>query len=527
MASRRLFLLSGLALAGASALAGCGPRKVAQSDDRTLIYAQDVEPAGLNVGLNSAASLTFTASKIFDGLLSYDLEGKPVPSLASGWDISPDGLTYRFTLRPDVKWHDGTAFTAEDVAFSLQKVWREYHGRGRTTYANVIAVDSPDPHTSVWRLSKPAPYLISCLAGSESPLLPKHVYEGADILTHPANNAPIGTGPFRFDSWERGNQIVLERFADYYEAGKPGLDKLIIRFLPDATSAAIALETGSVDLISNVPASEIERLSRNPNLNLLVAQRSYSPTFYHLEYNLTRPALKDVRVRRAIAHAIDRAFIARHIQANAEVADSPVPAELTAFHADGLPSYDFNVEKAKALLDEAGVLPGPDGIRLRLSLDFSGTQSNIRTGAAIRATLAQVGIALTPRAQDQGEYINRIYTRRDFDLSMTGSGAGLDPAIGIQRYYWSKNIKPGVPYSNGPHYINPEVDQLLEAAQVEIDTDKRRALYNRFQHIAMSDLPYLPLYWTKTQIGARSRVKGLLTNLSGLNSNFADVTLSS
>ncbi len=523
--SRREFHGFLLAFGGMSALSACAPKKTAVSTDKTLNFAQEQEPSTLNTGVTSAGPVTFTATKIFDGLLTYDFDGKPLPQLATQWQVSEDGLTYRFSLRPGVRWHDGQPFTADDVAFSLLKVWREYHGRGRTTFANVVKVESPDPLTSVWTLSQPAPYLISCLAASESTVLPRHLYESGDILTNPHNVAPIGTGPFRFSAWDRGNRIVLTRNPDYWDKGHPRLDRLVVRFLPDASASAIALETGSVDLVGAVPFSEIARLKARPSLVVTTQAQSYSPTWTQLEFNLERPALQDVRVRQAIAHAIDRDFIARNVIGNAEVADSPVPAELTDFHASGLPAYPFDIARANALLDAAGVKRGADGVRLKLFIDFAGSQAMIRTAASMRSTLAQAGIQLQARAQDQGEYINRVYTRGDFDLCMTGSGAGRDPAIGIQRYYWSKNIKKGVAFSNGPHYRNPEVDRLLEAAQVELDPARRRQLYADFQRIAMTDLPYLPLFYTHAWIGANKRVTGLLSDLNGLNGNFAGVAV--
>ena len=177
------------------------------------------------------------------------------------------------------------------------------------------------------------------------------------------------------------------------------------------------------------------------------------------------------------------------------------------------------------MLDAAGLKSDASGVRLRATLDFATSGVNIRVASSLRSTLGRVGIVVQARPQDQGEYINRIYTRHDFDLSMTGSGAGRDPAIGVQRYYWSKNIKPGVAFSNGAHYRNPEVDQLLEAAQVELNVERRRALYARFQQIVMQDLPYIPLVWSRGYVGASTRVGNLDQELGGVNTDFSHLTL--
>lgn len=515
-----------LALGGSAMTSGCGPHQsVAKGPSRTLVFGQFMEPTQLNTAITTAAPASFVASKIFDGLLTFDLEGKPRPQLAQSWNVSADGLTYTFHLRPGVTWHDGTPFTADDVAYSLTDVWKVFHGRGRTTFANVVEVQTPSPLTVVWKLSKPAPYLLSCLSASESTVLPKHLYEGTDVLTNPHNVSPVGAGPFRFVRWQRGAEIVLERNPAYWAPAEPKLDGIVVRFMPDSTASAVAIESGSVDLTSQMPLSETARLKANPSLLVQPEIPSLSPGWTQFEFNLDRPFLQDVRVRQAFAHAIDRDFIAKSIIGSAEAADSPVPLELADFHAPDLPRYPFDLDRANALLDQAGLARGKDGVRLRLHLDFASSIVNTRISSYIRSTLSKAGVDLTPRPQDQGEYINRVYSRREFDTCMTGSGAGRDPAVGVQRYYWSKNFKRGVAFSNGAHYANPQVDRLLEAAQVEIDPAKRRDLYNRFQQIAMTELPYLPLAWTHILVASNRRVKNLLADLGGLNGNFAKVDL--
>jgi peptide/nickel transport system substrate-binding protein len=504
------------------ALAGChrpaGNRNV-------LVFGQSIEPTGLNSAISTAGPITFTASKIFDPLVAYDDNRRPRPKLAASWEVNPDGLTYAFHLRPGVKWHDGRPLTAQDVAFSLTEAWQKFHARGRTTFANVERVESPDPLTSVWHLSRPAPYLLSCLAVTEATVIPEHIYGTGDLPSHPRNLAPVGSGPFRFKAWERGNRIELERNPDYWEKGSPKIAGIVVRFLPDAAAAVVALETGTIDLLGEVPFAQRERLRKNPKVRMIALEHSLSPLWAQLEFNLDKAPFGDERVRQAFAWAIDREFIARNIYGDAEVADSPIPEELAEFHATDLPRYAPDLARAKALLDAAGLHPDARGVRLRATLDFANASGSNRAAAAIRSNLALLGVEIVARPQDQGEYINRIYTRHDFDLCMTGSGAGLDPAIGVQRYYWSKNIRTGVAFSNGPHYRNPEVDRLLETAQVELDAGKRRALYARFQQIVMRELPYLPLVWYRSIVGASSRVGWQVPELGGLNSDFAEIVL--
>ncbi len=522
--SRRGFNLSALGALGLTAggLEACARRQGFAG--KTLIFAQAMEPTFINMAITSAAPANFVSSKVYEGLLEYDSNGNPLPQLATSWEVSQDGLTYRFGLRPNVRWHDGQPFTSKDVAFSVLQAWKKHHSRGRTVFGNVQHVDFSDPLTAVWRLSKPAPYILKTLPVSEYPVLPAHLFEGGDILSSPYNMRPVGTGPFRFVRWERDAQIIVERNPDYWDRPKPYLDRIVVRFLPDPTSTVTALEAATVDL-ALVPFAEVGRLKTNDKINLLKAASTFL-SYFNIEFNLDRPYFKDVRVRHAIAHAIDREFLAKHIVGDAVVATGIVPPGIKDFFEADLPAYPFDLDKAKALLDDAGLLPGPDGVRLRIFLDSANGIANTRIGSAIRSTLAKAGIALQPRVADQGEYISRVYTRRDFDLSMTGGGTGRDPAIGIQRLYWSKNITKGVAFSNGAGYSNPRVDHLLEAAQVELDPAKRKAYYREFQMIVMQDLPLIPLYWTTGgYLGASKKVKGLALGLGGTNVGFAGVSI--
>jgi peptide/nickel transport system substrate-binding protein len=521
---RRAFLAAGVATL---AVGAAGLRAAERPNDGgTLIIGETAEPTALNSALTTAGPTGVVATKIFDALLSYDLEFKPQPQLAVDWKSSPDGQTITMLLRPGVTWHDGTPFTSADVAFSVLEVWKKYNGRGRTTFANVVAVDTPNALTAVWRLSKPAPYLLKALAASESTVLPRHLYSGTDILDNPRNNMPVGTGPFRFSRWERGVGITLDRNPHYWDAPRPYLDQLIIRYLPDGTSLGLALEAGSVHVANAVTLRDLSHLERNPALKIEVLPKSYSPTQTQLDLNLDRPVFREVRVRQAFAHAIDRSFILQNVwHGYGAVADSPIPLGLGDFHAGDLPSYPFDLQKAEQLLDAVGLKRGADGTRLRIFNDPNPQSPVMQTALHIRSTFARIGVSVEVRSQDFGEYVNRVYTRRDFDTALFIGGFGPDPAIAVQRYYWSKNFQPGVAFSNDAHYANQRVDQLLESAQVEIEAQRRSVLYHEFQRIAMTELPYIPINTQETAIVVSRRVRDALTPLLGIYGNFAGASL--
>ena len=211
----------------------------------TLTVVLQSEPTALVSAFTVLTWSLSVSAKVVEGLLDYDNDLNPLPQLAMKWDVAADGLSYHFSLRPGVKWHDGQDFTSADVAFSILLLKR-LHPRGRSTFANVTAVETPDPLTAVFRLSKPAPYMIKALVAAETPILPKHIYEQGDPVANPANNAPIGTGPFRFKEWSRGNYALYERNAAYWGRTKalPRPAYRQVRARPGSTFGAIRNRAG-------------------------------------------------------------------------------------------------------------------------------------------------------------------------------------------------------------------------------------------------------------------------------------------
>ena len=530
---RRFVALTGSLIAAApfsftvphARAAGAPPRR-----GGVLTLLVEPEPPTLLSIANTAGSTLKTSAKTNEGLLAYSFDLQPKPQLATAWQVSPDGLQYRFTLRRGVKWHDGRPFTSADVAFSIGLL-KGAHPRGRGTFANVAELRTPDDWTVVVVLSKPSPYLLRAFDAAESPIVPKHLYKDAtaqNVASHPNNQAPVGTGPFRFKEWVRGSHVVYERNPDYWDAGKPYIDTLIVKFIPDSTARAVAFESGAVDLggESPVPLSELARLRANPTLELETRGYEYSITQTRIEFNLDHPVLGKPPVRQAIAHALDRKVIRNTIWYGYAV-DSPTPiAPGSPFH-DSRPSpYPFDPRRAEALLDAAGYPRGTNGKRFALTHDFLPYGDGFRRVADyVKSALARVGIDVTIRAQDFPTYIRRVYTDRAFDFTNNSMGNFFDPTAGVQRLYWSKNFKRGVPFSNGAHYANPEVDRLLEAAAVEPDAAKRVELFQRFQRIVEDELPDINLVALRQVTIANRRVRDHTTTATGLNGTLADVWL--
>jgi len=490
----------------------------------TLNFLVETDPPTLVAIAHTAGSTQRISPKVTEGLLTYDFDLAPQPVLATSWSVSTDGLEYGFKLRRGVKWHDGRDFTSADVAYSI-KLLKEAHPRGRGTFANVVEVRTPDPLTAVIVLSKPAPYLLSALDASESPIVPKHVYEGTDPLTNKNAQAPIGTGPFVFKQWVKGSHVILERNPSYWDPGKPYLDRVVARFIPDEAARAAAFETGELDIGGGPPVarSDIARLSALPHLGTDTKGYEYNGTFTQLFFNYETAVLRDKRVRLAIAHAIDLPLLLETVwYGYGKVATTAISPYLARFHDASIKPYGFSIAEANRLLDEAGYPRKADARRFTLRL-FNNPYFGKGAGDFIKQALARVGINAELQTFDFSTYIVRTYTNRDFDLTVEALSNTFDPTLGVQRAYWSKNFKVGLPFSNASHYDNPEADRLLEAAAVEPDADKRVKLWHEFQRVLHDDVAAVDLIAPQGVTIFNKRVKNHTLGAAGINASFADV----
>ena len=298
--SRRAFLRDSsvaTVLAGVPAWALLDARSaIAQTraGDSTLNVVIHPEPPVLVSFANTAGTSVTVSSKVLEGLLEYSHDLTPRPQLATAWTVSPDGLEYIFKLREGVKWHDGKPFVAADAAFSILLAKR-YHPRGTATFAHLVAAEAVNASTLRLKLSKPAPYLLLALAAGETPILPSHRYDADSAVQNPLNAAPIGTGPFRFKQWERGSHIIYERNADYWQSGKPQIQTLIFRAIPDIAARLNGFQNGSLDLGegSPIPLSEVPNLGKYPHLAASTVGYEDNATIAMLEFNLEREVLRD------------------------------------------------------------------------------------------------------------------------------------------------------------------------------------------------------------------------------------------
>lgn len=493
-------------------LLGFSHAGVAQSPVRggVAVIVVQADPSHLNPAISTGSHVHAVADSIYNALIEFDRDLRPQPDLAQRWTVGERGTVYTFELAPNVKWHDGTPFTSADVKFTFDEVLLKHHARTKAGIGSVIAsIDTPGPHTVVFRLRKPYGALLQLLNVTEAPILPKHLYQGTDPLTNPVNLKPVGTGPFKFESYRTDQQVVLVRNPDYFKPGLPYLDRLVFRVIPDSNAQTLALLAGEADYLGLVNPADVERLRSRNDLSL--AQTAFGTgggnCITTMSFNLERKPLADLRVRQAIAYAIDREQILRDVQFGiGKVPGAPISSGLTWAHLPGtLGRYTPSLQRAAELLDAAGLKPGADGVRMNLDLLHFPTFN--RVGEVIRQNLARIGIRVVQKPLDRAAFVEAVFTQRAFDANIISYCNGADPDSGVRRMYVSSNIG-SVPFSNAAAYRNPDVDRLFGLAAETDNYDERSRHYAEIQKIVAADLPYWWLVETVVTTAWRSRFQG-------------------
>jgi peptide/nickel transport system substrate-binding protein len=491
---RRQFLTRTTSLAAATGLAALPQYAAAQATPRrggTMTVVLHPEPPQLMIGLNQAAPTQVAGGKIYQGLLTFDHQLRPLPSLAKSWTRSEDGLVYTFKLHENVKWHDGKPFTSADVEFSTQKFLMETHARARANFGRVAKVETPDAHTIIYTLKEPFGPFLHAFEMSSAPMIPKHIYDGTDYRQNPANAKPIGTGPFMFKEWVRGSHIELVRNPDYYKSGLPYLDGIIFRMIPDAAGRALALETGQAhqSQFDAIEPIDVQRLAALPHLSMTTQGYEFLSPIMWLDINVRSAPLNDKRVRQALFHAIDRDLVQKNLFFGmGKVATGPI-ASTTRFYDPNVAKYPFSMDRANALLDEAGLRRGADGTRAKLrALVLPYGEVWQRLAEYTRQNYRRIGIDLTLETTDVAGWLKRT-TEWDYDLSWNYLSQFADPALGVSRAYISTNIRKGIPSTNIMGYVNPKVDELFDLAARAVNDSDRQKHYSEVQKILVDEVP--------------------------------------
>ena len=527
--SRRA-LLSGVGLAAVGV--ALRPRGAWAQDPvtgGTLTVAADTEPRNLNPALVASNGVFYVASKVIEPLAEMAYDGKLTPVLATAWQGSDDGRSVTFTLRDGVTWHDGKPFTSADVAFSATELWAKRQNLGRVMFKDLEGVDTPDARTAVFRFRQPTPLqLVENALPALTAVVPKHLYDGTDIDKNPHNEQLVGTGPFLYREHKPGEYYLLERNPAYWGQGLPRLDRIVYRVLPDRGAISAAHEAGEIQLsaFSAVPLEDLDRLAALPDVR--VERGGYEGITYQLtvEINHRRKEFQDVRVRRAIAHAIDQRYIVDTIfRGFAAAATGPVPKTGVPFYTPDVPAYAFDPKQAEALLDEAG-FPRKDGgarfsVRLLPAPWFEQTR---QMGDYLRQALGAVGIDATLVTNDAAGHTKAVYTDHAFDLAIGSPVYRNDPAISTTILYRG-GLPDGVPFSNQYGYDDPAMNDIIDRAAVALDRGKRIDLYKQFQARAADQLPLIVAAEFTFITVASKRVHEVATNPRWATSSWATTWL--
>ena len=433
-----------------------------------LVVAVSTEPPSLDPTTNAAAVVDLLLHhNLYENLVQVDSKGELHGQLAQSWDVSPDGLAYTFHLRAGVRFHDGTPCDAEAVRESFLRLLDPATAVPHPEYfANIAQVEAPDTLTVRFVLKEPDPAFLPTLALGDAVVTP---VEG-DLST-----CPVGTGPFKFSEWHPGDRLVLERNPDYYLPGIPKLDRVEFRFIPDPSAQLAALKAGDVDLVAELTPEIAAGLVHTPGYRVISGPQNLVQL---LAINNARAPFSDLRVRQALAYAVDREEIIRLVSFGfGTPIGSHIPTA-TPFYADMTWVYPHDPDRARELLRQAGY---PNGFSTTLTLPEN-YPLHVRTGEVIAAQLSRVGIEASIELVDWGTWLERVYAQGDYDLTVIGHPWKLDPAPMLVGYGPSR---PNYYFRRG--WDDPELDHLLTLGASLMEEGARKAIYTVCQYLIARD----------------------------------------
>ncbi len=483
---------------------------------KTLTIVRPSDPVALDPHLETTAPGSWVFSQVLEPLITLNQDMEVEGRLATSWEFI-DATRLRFELRQGVTFHDGTPFNAEAVKFTWDRAFEsDPPGRWKSLAGPVAGVEIVDEYTVDVVAQQPyGPLLLTMTMPYTGIVSPTAVQElGEDFV-----RAPVGTGPFTFVEWRSNDRIVLEANEDYWR-GRPALDRVVFRTVPEEGARMLSLRTGEADMVLLPTPSDLPALEADPDF---IVEGAPGVGVFYLAFNLNRPAVSDVRVRHAVAHAIDRELIVEAILEGGGVLATSVIGEPVFGYKDMrlLERYPYDVERARELLMEAGYTPGNDGLMrdadgnvLTLEmLPSSGRSLKDREIAeTLQEFLRQAGILAE---LDIFEWATTFTLMRgetlEYDLnSFTWFTTTADADYTMYSNYVSTEVPPAS--WNRWRYANPDVDEWLEAARASLDADERVELYGKVQDQLAVDLPALPLYGSYEVAALSADVSGYVAH---------------
>jgi peptide/nickel transport system substrate-binding protein len=474
-------------------------------DPNTLVMIIESSPTNLDPRVGLDAQSERIGELLFDALLTRDDHLNVQPGLAERWE-TPDRLTYVFHLHRGVTFHDGHLLTSHDVKWTFDSLLG-----GKTlstkaaTYRFVDWIDAPDDFTVIFHLKEPNATLLWNLSEGAIGIVP---YGLLDEITA----KPIGSGPFKFVSAEPDKEVILER-NDNYWGSKARLARIRFIVVPDTTTRALELRKGSADVAINALTSDmVLAIAKEQKLAI---ERAPGTILSYMAFNLRDPLLKDVRVRQAIAYAVDRQPLIEYIwRGFAQPAASVLPPQSWAYDPN-LSVFKHDPEKARQILDDAGYRP-VNGIRFHMTMKTSTEESTRLLAAVLQQQLRDVGIALDIRTYEFATFLADVTSGAFQFYSLRWIGGNEDPDI-FDTVFHSRNIPPKG--RNRSFYSNLRVDALIDQARHESDQKVRKRLYAELQEVLAEDMPYVNLWYFDNVLVHSKRLHGITLNPSG-NYNF-------
>jgi peptide/nickel transport system substrate-binding protein len=466
-----------------------------QADPHTLVMIIESSPTNLDPRVGIDAQSERIDNLLFDDLLDRDEHLNVKPGLAERWEI-PNPLTYVFHLHPGVKFHDGAALTSRDVKWTFDSLLA---GKIRSTksaaYRFVDRLETPDDYTVVFHLKEPFATLLWNLSDGAMGIVPYGSL--GEMSQH-----PIGSGPFRFVSEEPDKEVVIER-NDGYWGEKARLRRVRFLVVPDTTTRALELRKGSADVAINALTPDmVLTLERESGLEVV---RAPGTVLQYMAFNMRDPILKDVRVRQALAYAIDRQPILEYLwRGFAQPAASILPVQSWAYSSD-VATYGYDPQRARAILDSAGYRD-VNGVRFHLIMKTSTDENTRLMVAVLQQQLRQVEIQLDIRTLEFATFFSDV-THGQFQMhSLRWIGGNEDPEI-FEYAFHTERITPNG--ANRCFYSNPRVDVLINEARRSMNQETRKKIYGEIQRILADDLPYLNLWYLDNVLVHTKRVKNL------------------
>ena len=451
-----------------------------------VVVSIAAEPPGWDPSASTSQEIArVTYHNVYEGLVRIDRNGDIVPQLAESWEVSNDGLTWTFTLREGVTFHDGSEFDADDVVAKFERAIDPDSGHTHPEYYEAIESVTGEGNRVTFTLSKPASSLLYNLARPDSVIAPSEKLETQ-------RSQPVGTGPFVFADYLEGSEVRLERFEDYYMEGVPYLNSVTFRIIEDPNARFAALQAGDIDMIGVAISPETAiQVQSNPDLKLT---EGFNTTEITMALNNAREPLNDPLVRQAITHAIDKRTIVDGAMFGfgTPIGTHATPAE--PYYTDVEP-YPYDPERARELLAEAGY---PDGFTV--SFELPEPYNLERTaGEVIAQQLSDVGINVDLSVVEWGTWIQRIFLGGDYDMTIIGHSEPRDIGIyGNPDYYY--------------HYDNPEVRALLEQIEATTAENEQAELYGEIERIIAEDAVNVWVFTPTSLVAAREDLYGFWTD---------------